>query len=166
MEKDKIIRIIRDEWRSLHSRLYHRAARLKQQQWWVVLFGSLLFAGIIAFMHTQGLGSLGGGERWFVRALSLTVLGCGIFLLSLLQYNLRNTRKRLQEIEDSFLIRRKYANRLNSWERMQKWGGPKYLYQFPYYILFMLALLLGFMFVHWYLRSDFIIAMYIRFIPH
>jgi hypothetical protein len=165
MEKDKIIKIVRDEWQALYARLYHRAGRLRQQQWCVLFFGSLVFAGIIAFLHTQGLESLGRGEIWFVRTLSLTVLGCGVGLLSLLQYNLRNTRRRLQEIEGSFLIRRKYHNRLNSWERMQKWGSPKFLFQFPYYILFMLALLLGFMFVHWYLRSEFIIGLYIRFIP-
>jgi len=165
MERDELIKLVRSEWRALYGMLAVRTGRLRQQQWYVVFYCSLLFGGTVAFMHTQGLQALGGGERWIIRTLSFAVLFTGIFLLSLLQWNLRNTGKRLQEIENRFLIARKYKNRLNGWERMQRWGNPKFLNQFPFYILFMLALVLGFLFVHWYLRSEILRDIYFRCIP-
>jgi hypothetical protein len=166
MDTHEIVKIIRAEWRALYGKLNSHSEKLRQQQWFAVTYCSLLFGGIIAFMHTQGLSGLGAGERWIVKALSLTILAAGIFLISLLQYNQRNIRIRLLEIEDYFLVSRKYRARLNSWERMQRWGDPKYLNQFPFYILFILALILGFLFVHWYLRSSFLINLYFRYIPH
>jgi hypothetical protein len=165
MTRDELIKLVRAEWRALYGRLSARTGRLIQQQWNVLLYTTLFFGGIVAFMHTQGLSALGGGERWIIRTLSWVVLAAGIILLSLLQWNLRNTRKRVLEIEDRFLIIRRYVNRLNGWERMQRWGSSKFFNRFPFYILFLLALVAGFLFVHWYLRSEFLLRIYFRCIP-
>jgi hypothetical protein len=160
MDRDEIIKLVRAEWRALHDRYILLAGRLRQQQWFLLFYCSLFFAGILAFMHTQGLPALGAGERWMIRVLSLCTLLSGFILMSMLQYNLRNARKRALEIEDRFLIIRKHRRRLNGWERMQRWGSPRFLNQFPFYILFMLAILAGYLFVHWYLRSQFLLALY------
>jgi hypothetical protein len=165
VKRDTVIKIVRDEWLAIHLNLSAEARALKRQQWLVVFYCSLLFAGIVGFMHIQGLENLGVGEQWILRVLSTSVLAAGIFFLSLLQWNLRNFRRQIGNIENRFLVRRRYAARLNGWERMLRWGSPRFLFQFPYYILFILAVLTGFLFVHWYLRSAFLITMYIRFIP-
>jgi hypothetical protein len=166
VETHELVKIIRAEWRALYGRLHTHSQGLRRQQWFVVVYCSLLFGGIVAFMHTQGLSRLGAGERWIIKTLSLCVLAAGVFLLSLLQYNLRNTQIRILEIENYFLVSRRYRARLNGWERMQHRGSATYLHQFPFYILFILALVMGFLFVHWYLRSPFLVNFYFRFIPH
>jgi hypothetical protein len=165
VKRDTVIKIVRDEWLAIHFNLSEEARALKRQQWLVVFYCSLLFAGIVGFMHIQGFANLGEGERWIMRVLSASVLAAGVFFLSLLQWNLRNLRKQIGNIENRFLVRRRYGLRLNGWERMLQRESPKFLFQFPYYILFMLAVLSGFLFVHWYLRSAFLLTMYIRFIP-
>jgi hypothetical protein len=165
MTRDELIKLVRAEWRALYGKLNLRTGRLIQQQWQLVLYVSLFFAGTVAFMHTQGLAALGGGERWIIKTLSIAVLAAGVALLSLLQWNLRNTMKRALEIEERFLIRHRYKIRLNGWERMQRWGSPKFLNRFPFYILFLLAMTAGFLFVHWYLRSEFLLRIYFRCIP-
>jgi hypothetical protein len=165
VKRDTVIKIVRDEWLVIHLNLCAEARALKRQQWFVVFYCSLFFAGIVGFMHMQGLRNLGGGERWIIRVLSTSVLAAGVFFLSLLQWNLRNSRKQIGIIENRYLVRRRYAARLNGWERMLRRGSPHFLFQFPYYILFMLAVLAGFMFVHWYFRSAFLITIYFRLIP-
>ena len=164
MTRDELIKLVRAEWRALYGRLSARMGRLIQQQWYVVFYTTLFFGGIVAFMHTQGLSALGGGERWIVRTLSWLVLAAGVILLSLLQWNLRNTGKRVLEIENRFLIVQRYLHRLNGWERMQRRASSHYLHRFPFYILSILAMAAGFLFVHWYLRSEFLLRLYFRYI--
>ena len=160
MDRNMIIKVVRDEWQSLYHNLSSEARTMRIQQWLVVVCCLLLFGGTLGFMYTQGLENLGTGERLMLRILSAAVLAAGLFFITLQQYNIRNCRKRVLEIEETFLIRRRYRARLSGWEKMQRWGAPKFVHQFPYYILFMLAVIAGFLFVHWYLRSGFLIILY------
>lgn len=164
VERDNIIKIVRDEWQALYHHLASEARLQRIQQWLVVICCLLLFAGTVGFMHTQGLESLGRGEQQMLRILAAAVLAAGLLFLTLQQVNIRNCRRRALEIEDKFLVRRRYRARLNGWEWMQLWGAPKFIHQFPYYILFILTVVAGFLFVHWYLRSPFLIHLYSQYI--
>ena len=162
--RDTVIKIVRNEWLSLHHHLASEARLQRVQQWLVVICCIFLFAGTIGFMHTQGYENLGPAERQMLGLFSSIVLAGGLFFLTLQQLNIRNSRRRALEIENKLLIRRRYWARLNGWQRMQLWGSPKFINQFPYYILFILTIIAGFLFVHWYLRSPFLIHLYSRYI--
>jgi hypothetical protein len=164
VERDNVIKIVRNEWLSLYHHLASEARLQRMQQWLVLICCILIFAGTIGFMHTQGLDNLGEAERTMLSIFTGAVLAGGLCLLTLGQLNIRNSRRRALEIENKLLVRRRYRMRLDGWERMQLWGAPKFMNQFPYYILFMLALVAGFLFVHWYLRSPFLIRLYSRHI--
>ncbi len=166
VERDNIIKIVRDEWQSLYHHLSSEARVQRIQQWLVVICCIFLFAGTVGFMHTQGFENLGRGERQMLSIFTAVVLAAGLFFLTLQQLNIRNSRRRALEIENKFLVRRRYRARLDGWERMQLWGAPKFINQFPYYILFILTIVAGFLFVHWYLRSPFLIHLYSRYILH
>lgn len=166
VERDNIIKIVRDEWQSLYHHLSSEARVQRIQQWLVVICCIFLFAGTVGFMHTQGFENLGRGERQMLSIFTAVVLAAGLFFLTLQQLNIRNSRRRALEIENKFLVRRRYRARLDGWEKMQLWGAPKFINQFPYYILFILTIVAGFLFVHWYLRSPFLIHLYSRYILH
>jgi hypothetical protein len=162
--RDTVIKIVRNEWLSLYHHLASEARLQRVQQWLVVICCIFIFAGTIGFMHTQGFENLGPAEIQMLGLFSGIVLAGGLFFLTLQQLNIRNSRRRALEIENKLLIRRRYRARLNGWERMQLWGSPKFINQFPYYILFILTIIAGFLFVHWYLRSPFLIRLYSRYI--
>jgi hypothetical protein len=164
VERDNIIKIVRNEWLSLYHHLASEARLQRIQQWLVLMCCIFIFAGTIGFMHTQGLENLGMAERQMLGIFSVAVLAGGLFFLTLGQLNIRNSKRRALQIENKLLVRRRYRARLDSWERMQLWAAPKFINQFPYYILFMLVLIAGFFFVHWYLRSPFLIRLYSRYI--
>lgn len=162
--RDTVIKIVRNEWLSLYHHLASEARLQRVQQWLVVMCCIFLFAGTIGFMHTQGFENLGPAERQMLSLFSSFILAGGLLFLTLQQLNIRNSRRRGLEIENKLLIRRRYRARLDGWERMQLWGSPKFINQFPYYILFILTIIAGFLFVHWYLRSPFLIHLYSRYI--
>ena len=166
VERDNIIKIVRNEWQSLYHHLYSEARLQRIQQWLVVICCIFLFAGTVGFMHTQGFENLGRGERQMLTIFTIIVLAGGLFFLTLGQLNIRNSRRQALEIENKFLVRRRYRARLNDWERMQLWAAPKFINQFPYYVLFILTIAAGFLFVHWYLRTPFLIHLYSRYILH
>jgi hypothetical protein len=163
MDRNMIIKVVRDEWQALYHNLSSEARMLRMQQWLVVICCLLLFGGTVGFMYTQGLENIGSGEQVMIRILSAAVLAAGLFFITLQQYNIRNCRKRVLQIEETFLVCRRYKARLSGWEKMQRWGAPKFVHQFPYYILLMLAVVVGFLFVHWYPRSSFLIGLYQQF---
>jgi hypothetical protein len=164
VQRDNVIKIVRNEWLSLYHHLASEARLQRIQQWLVVICCIFLFAGTVGFMHTQGFENLGMGERKMLSIFTAAILAGGLFFLSLQQLNIRNSRRRALEIENKLLVRRRYRARLDGWERMQLWASPKFINQFPYYILFMLTIIAGFFFVHWYLRSPFLIHLYSRYI--
>ena len=74
MDRNMIIKVVRDEWQSLYHNLSSEARTMRIQQWLVVVCCLLLFGGTVGFMYTQGLENLGTGERLMLRILSAAVL--------------------------------------------------------------------------------------------
>ena len=63
--RDTVIKIVRNEWLSLHHHLASEARLQRVQQWLVVICCIFLFAGTIGFMHTQG--GREAGQRFIER---------------------------------------------------------------------------------------------------
>jgi len=119
---------------------------IKSQQWHIVYYCSLVFAGLIGF--SKVIPSLSEKGTIILFLFSLVILVFGIFAVSRNQNLLKKNRRKTLEIEQNFVFKEHFH------KGTVKKSYTTYWFHWMYWIPYKIAILVGFAFTLWYLSKE------------
>jgi len=150
----------RTEYRMRFQNLFADIGGLKKQQWRIVYNYFLLYAGIIGITKILDELSISINISSFIRLLfiaaPLLIAIPGLVIIIINQFNLQNARITYLRIDERLTTHDEFKELRTDRDRKKLKRYDKYFYQY-HFIGFLIAIIIGAVFVLWYLQKFLII---------